>query len=151
MLICLFIVLIEHSSPTCTRAQIIAIELSVNYLINCSSSENISLGGRARADVVRATAAVIGPVGIRVHDVIIKGNNRAEVVELLRAASVSTVRLHDLDIFDAVKTTLTRGRSSCLAPPTSSSRSLRRPTPSLSLEIGSLLLQSDVFRIIVYE
>jgi outer membrane protein insertion porin family len=29
-----------------------------------------------------------------------------EVAELLRAASVSTVRLHNLDIFDAVKTTL---------------------------------------------
>jgi hypothetical protein len=33
MLICLFIVLIEHSSPTCTRAQTIAIELSANYLL----------------------------------------------------------------------------------------------------------------------
>jgi hypothetical protein len=39
-LICLFIVLIEHYSPTCTGAQIIATELSANYLINCSSSEN---------------------------------------------------------------------------------------------------------------
>jgi hypothetical protein len=63
MLICLFIVLIDHSSPTCTRAQTVAIELSANYLINCSSSENISLGGRARADVVRATVVVIGPCG----------------------------------------------------------------------------------------
>jgi hypothetical protein len=63
MLICLFIVLREHSSPTCTRAQTVAIELSANYLINCSRSENISLGSRARADVVHATTAVIGPYG----------------------------------------------------------------------------------------
>jgi hypothetical protein len=63
MLICLFIVLIEHSSPTFTKAQTVVIELSANYLINCSSSENISLDDRARVDVVHATAAVIGPRG----------------------------------------------------------------------------------------
>lgn len=63
ILICLFIVLIEHYSPTCTGAQIIATELSANYLINCSRSENISLGGRARADVVHVTTTVIEPYG----------------------------------------------------------------------------------------
>lgn len=66
------------------------------------------------------------PVGIRVHDVIIKGNTktRDELIEaevaallraaptvqdLLRAASVATTRLHSLDVFDAVKITLDAG------------------------------------------
>lgn len=66
------------------------------------------------------------PVGIRVHDVIIKGNTktRDELIEaevaallraaptvqdLLRAASVATARLHSLDVFDAVKITLDAG------------------------------------------
>ncbi|XP_066366693.1 uncharacterized protein [Miscanthus floridulus] len=66
------------------------------------------------------------PVGIRVHDVIIKGNTKtrdglieAEVADLLRAAptvqdllraaSVATARLHSLDVFDAVKITLDAG------------------------------------------
>ncbi|RCV17305.1 hypothetical protein SEVIR_3G214600v4 [Setaria viridis] len=66
------------------------------------------------------------PVGIRVHDVIIKGNTKtrdelieAEVADLLRAAptvqdllraaSVATGRLHRLDVFDAVKITLDAG------------------------------------------
>jgi outer membrane protein insertion porin family len=66
------------------------------------------------------------PVGIRVHDVIIKGNTktRDELIEaevfdllraaptvqdLLRAASVATGRLHRLDVFDAVKITLDAG------------------------------------------
>jgi hypothetical protein len=43
MLICLSIVLIEHSSPTCTGAQVIATELNENHLINCGSSENVFL------------------------------------------------------------------------------------------------------------
>ncbi|ONK61829.1 uncharacterized protein A4U43_C08F34020 [Asparagus officinalis] len=67
-----------------------------------------------------------GPVRIRVHDVIIKGNNRtdeslieAEVLEafrsaetmqeLLRAASVANVRLQRLDVFDSVSITLDAG------------------------------------------
>lgn len=66
------------------------------------------------------------PVGIRVHDVIIKGNTKtrdelieAEVADLLRAAptvqdllraaTVATGRLHRLDVFDAVKITLDAG------------------------------------------
>ncbi|OEL12573.1 hypothetical protein BAE44_0026411 [Dichanthelium oligosanthes] len=66
------------------------------------------------------------PVGIRVHDVVIKGNTKtrddlieAEVADLLRAAptvqdllraaSVATGRLHKLDVFDAVKITLDAG------------------------------------------
>lgn len=113
MLICLSIVLIDHSSPTCTRAQTVAIELSANYLINCSSSENISLGDRARADVVCATVAVIGPRGhprpLRDHQGNHQDVGRSHRGGGRRAAlrcSVSTVRLHDLDIFDAVKITL---------------------------------------------
>ncbi|KAL6619077.1 hypothetical protein ACP70R_034216 [Stipagrostis hirtigluma subsp. patula] len=66
------------------------------------------------------------PVGIRVHDVIIKGNSKtrdelieAEVADLLRAAptvqdllraaSVASARLHRLDVFDAVNITLDAG------------------------------------------
>ncbi|XP_062181203.1 uncharacterized protein LOC133885498 [Phragmites australis] len=66
------------------------------------------------------------PVGIRVHDVVIKGNSKtrddlieAEVADLLRAAptvqdllraaSVASARLHRLDVFDAVKITLDAG------------------------------------------
>ncbi|TVU19816.1 hypothetical protein EJB05_35988 [Eragrostis curvula] len=66
------------------------------------------------------------PVGIRVHDVVIKGNSKtreelieAEVVDLLRtastvqdllrAASVATARLQRLEVFDAVKITLDAG------------------------------------------
>jgi outer membrane protein insertion porin family len=66
------------------------------------------------------------PVGIRVHDVLIKGNTKtrdelieAEVADLLRAAptvqdllraaSVATARLHSLDVFDTVKITLDAG------------------------------------------
>ncbi|GJM88857.1 hypothetical protein PR202_ga05430 [Eleusine coracana subsp. coracana] len=65
-------------------------------------------------------------VGIRVHDVVIKGNSKtrdelieAEVLDLLRAAptiqdllraaSVATARLRQLDVFDAVKITLDAG------------------------------------------
>jgi outer membrane protein insertion porin family len=65
-------------------------------------------------------------VGIRVHDVLIKGNTKtrdelieAEVVDLLRAAptvqallraaSVATARLQQLDVFDAIKITLDAG------------------------------------------
>lgn len=66
------------------------------------------------------------PVGIHVHDVVIKGNTktREELIEaevadllraaptvqdLLRAASVATARLHGLEVFDAVKITLDAG------------------------------------------
>ncbi|KAL6610358.1 hypothetical protein ACP70R_040327 [Stipagrostis hirtigluma subsp. patula] len=66
------------------------------------------------------------PVGIRVHDVIIKGNSKtrdelieAEVADLLRAAptvqdllraaSIASARLHRLDVFDAVNITLDAG------------------------------------------
>jgi outer membrane protein insertion porin family len=65
-------------------------------------------------------------VGIRVHDVLIKGNTKtrdelieAEVVDLLRAAptvqallraaSIATARLQQLDVFDAIKITLDAG------------------------------------------
>lgn len=65
-------------------------------------------------------------VGIRVHDVVIKGNTKtrdelieAEVVDLLRAAptvqdllraaSVATARLRRLDVFDSIKITLDAG------------------------------------------
>ncbi|KAL5231945.1 hypothetical protein ABZP36_030721 [Zizania latifolia] len=66
------------------------------------------------------------PVGIRVHDVIIKGNAKtkeelieAEVADLLRAAptvqdllrnaSIASARLRQLDVFDSVEITLDAG------------------------------------------
>ncbi|TVU36689.1 hypothetical protein EJB05_18633, partial [Eragrostis curvula] len=67
-----------------------------------------------------------GPVGIRVHDITIKGNSKtrdelieAEVADLLRsaatvqdlvrAASLATGRLRNLDVFDSVHITLDAG------------------------------------------
>ncbi|CAN7036785.1 unnamed protein product [Brassica oleracea var. botrytis] len=75
----------------------------------------------------------VAPVPVRVHDVIVKGNEKtkdhvieAEVdgvrqattlQELLEAANVANFNLRALDIFDSVKITLDAGPPSFLIPP----------------------------------
>lgn len=94
--------------------------------------EEVELDGPAAVAAEREKVQAVfkrlssDPVGIRVHDVIIKGNVKtkeelieAEVAELLRAAptvqdllrnaSIASARLRQLDVFDSVNITLDAG------------------------------------------
>uniref|UniRef100_A0A0E0HFU6 Uncharacterized protein n=1 Tax=Oryza nivara TaxID=4536 RepID=A0A0E0HFU6_ORYNI len=94
--------------------------------------EEVELDGPAAVAAEREKVQAVfkrlssDPVGIRVHDVIIKGNAKtkeelieAEVAELLRAAptvqdllrnaSIASARLRQLDVFDSVNITLDAG------------------------------------------
>ncbi|XP_075513380.1 uncharacterized protein LOC142548755 [Primulina tabacum] len=92
--------------------------------------ESISAEDRIRRDQVKMESLFIRisteRVPVRVHDVIIKGNNRTKdslieseveelfrkantVQQLLRAAGVANVRLQRLDIFESVNITLDAG------------------------------------------
>ncbi|XP_052155333.1 uncharacterized protein LOC127773317 [Oryza glaberrima] len=94
--------------------------------------EEVELDGPAAVAAEREKVQAVfkrlssDPVGIRVHDVIIKGNAKtkeelieAEVAELLRSAptvqdllrnaSIASARLRQLDVFDSVNITLDAG------------------------------------------